>query len=417
MKLAADAEGDNRMTTAAIELPSLTRRGVLAAATTALVVSAAGCGENRQAKGESVPTGQALVIGASLELTGRGSDLGSQQEHALRIATERLNADGVPVGRSRRPVRLVVRDNKSDPALAVRHATELAKDENVQAIIGGTLTETSLAIIAVAQQWKVPFLSLASGDAIAVPTAERTYVFKLAPDTADVARRLAQAVASQKLHRVAVLTAAGQHGNAGAEALPGALRTAGLRLDQTERLPMTGGDFRPVARQVAASRPDAVVVWAAAPDSGAAARALRRSGYRGAVFFDTGAVAEETLQGPNAAAVEGAFAVHPMSLSGSTLTSIAGSALAQRDFIYRYLQRYGQYHGFAPYASDGLELVAAAARLADSLDRGRIRAFLETQVIEGMAGWYAFTPTRHGGMEADSLAVFTVTQRAWTRIS
>jgi branched-chain amino acid transport system substrate-binding protein len=213
------------------------------------------------------------------------------------------------------------------------------------------------------------------------------------------------------------VAAAGQHGKAGVEALPGALRAAGLRLDQTERLPTTGGDFRPVARRVAASRPDAVVVWAAAPDSGAAARALRKSGYRGAVFFDTGAVAEETLRGPNAAAVEGAFAVHPMSLSGSTLTSIAGSALARRDFIYRYVQQYGEYHGFAPYASDGLELVATATRLADSLDRGRIRAFLETQVIEGMAGWYAFTPTRHGGMEADSLALFTVTQRAWTRIS
>ncbi|WP_460808009.1 hypothetical protein [Micromonospora zhanjiangensis] len=106
-----------------------------------------------------------------------------------------------------------------------------------------------------------------------------------------------------------------------------------------------------------------------------------------------------------------------MSLNGSTLTSIAGSALARRDFMYRYLQEYGEYHGFAPYAADALELVAAAARLADSLDRGRIRAFLETQVVEGMAGWYAFSPSRHGGMEADSLAVFVVSQGAWTRIS
>ncbi|WP_229791337.1 hypothetical protein [Micromonospora fulviviridis] len=51
--------------------------------------------------------------------------------------------------------------------------------------------------------------------------------------------------------------------------------------------------------------------------------------------------------------------------------------------------------------------------MAASLDRGRLRAFLQTQLAEGIAGAYAFTPNRHGGMEPDSLAVYVVAQGAW----
>ncbi|GAB3334919.1 hypothetical protein GCM10027452_08540 [Micromonospora halotolerans] len=147
--------------------------------------------------------------------------------------------------------------------------------------------------------------------------------------------------------------------------------------------------------------------------TGVAARVLPRADYRGPLFFDAGAVAEATLSAHNAAAVEGAYAVHPGCLSTSTLTATTRAELERRDFNYRYTQRYGTSNTFAPYASDALQLLAASARMATSLDRGRIRAFLQSQVAEGIAGGYAFTPTRHGGMESDSLAVYVVTQGAW----
>lgn len=44
---------------------------------------------------------------------------------------------------------------------------------------------------------------------------------------------------------------------------------------------------------------------------------------------------------------------------------------------------------------------------------GRLRAYLQTEATEGIAGGYSFTPMRHGGMERDSPGVYVVTQGTW----
>ncbi|MGI5214300.1 ABC transporter substrate-binding protein [Plantactinospora sp. CA-290183] len=393
----------------------LGRRGFLvAAAGGALAACGRETGDVRPPRRES---GE-LVIGASLELTGVGQSLGVLQERALRITLDQLNADGIPVGNQRRRIRLIVQDNASDPGIAARQATELAARENVHALLGGCLAETSLAMIPVVQDQQVPFVSLASADGIALPLAQRTYVYKLAPDSRDVARALARLIRTQKHERVALLAGTGAHGDSGVQAVTRAFETLEQELVRVARLP--GGaepDLGAAVRRVLDREPDAVVVWATAPTSGAAARALRDAGYEGDIFFDAGAVAEETLSPDNTPAVEGAYVVHPISLSGSSLTNTTSAGLARRDFVFRYLRQYGSFSGFAPYASDALQLIANAARLGKSVDRGRLRAYLQNQVTEGIAGAYSFGPIRHGGMEAGSLGVFKVSRGAWSRIS
>ncbi|MER7415398.1 ABC transporter substrate-binding protein [Micromonospora peucetia] len=398
---------------------AFTRRGLLAATAGTLLLSA--CGRGEAGEGDPVrtvaPGGQQLLIGASLELTGPGAALGVLQQRALEITLESLNAKGVPIGNLRRAVRLEVRDNAGDSTLAARHATELARDTGVHALVGGTMAETSMALAGVAQKERVPFLSLGFGDGIVLPLAQRTYVYKMTPDAGDMARRLARLTASQRLSRVALLAADGLHGDSGVRAMTGALRAARVALASGTRLPRTGEDFRRAARAATGSRPDGVVVWATAPDSAAAVGALREAGYDGPVFLDAGAVSEQTLEGGNAALMEGVHAVHPTSLGGAMLANTTMSALDRKEFIYRYVELHGGFSGFAPYASDAVQLIADAARLSSSVDRGRIRAFLQNQVTEGMAGMYSFTPIRHGGMDQGSLGIYTVSAGAWTRVS
>ncbi|MEU6073028.1 ABC transporter substrate-binding protein [Micromonospora sp. NPDC047074] len=407
------------MATSATGSSALTRRGLLAAAAGTLLLSACGRGDAGEGDpgGTVAPEGQGLLIGASLELTGPSAALGVPQRRALEITLESLNTRGVPIGNLRRPVRLEVRDNTGDPALAARQATELAREAGVHALLGGTVAETSMAMVGVAQTERVPFLSLAFGDGIVLPLARRTYVYKLTPDAGDMARRLARLIASQQLSRVALLAANGLHGDSGVRAMTGALRTAGVTLAANARLPRTGEDPRRAVRTATASRPDGVVVWATAPDSAAVVGALRRAGYDGPVFLDAGAVTEQTLEGGNAAVMEGVYAVHPTSLGGAMLANTTMSALDRKEFVYRYVQLHGGFNGFAPYASDAVQLIADAARLSTSVDRGRLRAFLQNQVTEGMAGMYSFAPIRHGGMDQGSLGIYTVNAGAWTRVS
>ncbi|MBF9135493.1 ABC transporter substrate-binding protein [Plantactinospora sp. S1510] len=398
-----------------VEAWTLSRRGLLAAAATTLL---AACGREEERTGPSGSDARELVVGASLELSGVGKALGAQQERALRITTDILNEGGVPVGNLRRNIRLVVRDNASDPRLAAQHTTELATRDNVHALIGGCLAETSLAIAPVAQQQHLPFISFAAADNITLPLSQRTFIFKLTPDARDVARALAQLIRTQRHERVGLLVASGPHGDSGVRAVTAALKGVNSDLVRSVRLPRAeDADLGPAAERIAAKNPDAVVVWATAPFSGAAARALRKADYTGPILFDPGAVAEETLSEKNTPAVEGAYAVHPISLGGSSLTNTTTAGLARRDFVYRYVHEHGSFSGFAPYASDAVQLVVNAARLAKSVDRGRLRAYLGNQITEGIAGAYSFAPIRHGGMDADSLGIFTVSSGAWSRVS
>ncbi|ADL44356.1 MULTISPECIES: ABC transporter substrate-binding protein [Micromonospora] len=404
------------MATPAFDSTVLTRRGVLAAAAGSLLL--AGCAPQGQRPDDgpssSAPSDQDLIVGASLELTGAGSLLGVAQRQALQLTADSLNRTGLPVGNLVRSVRLQILDNGSNPEVAARHAAEFTR-AGAQALIGGVLGETSVALAAAAQRVKTPFLSLGYGDRIALPLDERTFTYKLTPDAVDMARRLVELFESKKIRRVSVLAADGMHGDSGVRAMREALADSSTDLARTVRLPATGRRFRTAAERVAGGQRDGVVVWATAPDSGVAARELRAAGHRGPIFFDAGAVADDTVQGANAAAVEGAYAVHPACLDVSAATATTTAQLARRDFVNRYTQRHGVSPDFAPYASDALQLLATSARMATSLDRGRLRALLQAQTVEGIAGGYAFRADRHGGMEPDSLAVYQVFRGNWTR--
>jgi branched-chain amino acid transport system substrate-binding protein len=366
----------------------------------------------------TVPDGSDdILVGVSLELTGPASALGVLQERALRITAEQLNTERVPVGATRRGLRLVVRDNIGQAGTATTVARQLIEQDRVHALIGGTLAETSLATIAVAQDRQLPMISLANADGIVRPRSRRTFVYKVAPDAGDVASRLVRTIARQKLRRVAALATTGPYGDSGMRATQEAIDAAGLDLVRAVRLPTAVGELPAAARRLTDAAPEAMVIWATAPAAGNIARAMRTAGFAGRFFFDAGAVAEATLSGATAAAVEGAYVVHPAMLDTSALTNTTLAGLARRAFVFRYIQLHGSFKGFAPYASDALTMITAAARRAGNLEPGPLRDHLENMTIEGIAGSYAFSPDHHGGMGADSLALFTVERGAWARVS
>ncbi len=357
-----------------------------------------------------------MIVGANLEITGTGSTLGKLQEQALQIGAQVLNTSGFPFGDKRYAVRLVVKDNGGDPQRAAEISEQLIAQDKVSAIVGGTTVETAMSMLAVAEQRKVPLLCLNSGDEMTIPLPQRKFVYKLGPNATDVAAVLAKEIPRHQTGSVALLANVDGHGEAGARALPRALTAAGVTVATTVRLPTAGRAYTDAVKQIVTSKAKAVVVWALAPTSAAAVAALRGGGYTGKIFLDAGAGADETLRGPNGSTVDGAFIVHPTVLGGAPARATTTSGLAARDFIYRYIQHYGTFGGFAPYAADALNLLAVAARRAKSLDPQRLRGRLEAGAVEGITGAYAFQPISHGGLEPDALVTFTAHQGAWVRV-
>ena len=89
-----------------------------------------------------------IRLGATVSETGPASFLGDPEAKTLKLLVERANAAGGIKGEK---IRLVLYDDGGDPNKARTFATRLVEEDGVAAIIGGTTTGTSMAVIPVAE--------------------------------------------------------------------------------------------------------------------------------------------------------------------------------------------------------------------------------------------------------------------------
>jgi len=393
----------------------LARRQVLAGGLlgTFAVTTGACSRPTGQASRQSLPAGEDLVFGACLELTGTGSVAGIAQQRALKIAQDALNTDGVTVGNTVRKVRLIVKDNRSDPGAAAAIAQEFVSAK-VAGIIGGGLAGTSTAIAGVAEPQGIPLLSTSAVETVVRPPATHRFIFKLGPNAGDVAALMIAGLQRETrggpaLTKIAMFASANEHGDAGVEAVRRALADDNRKLVATERLPIGAQDYQPQASRIVAANPDAVVIWAVSPISGLAARAMRSARYTTRkLLFDAGAASDESLTPENREAMADSYVVGPQILSGNPLAVNTPTGAAQRDFFDRYSRAYGGFSGLGVYAADAVNLLAGAANRAGAPTPLRIRNELEASPFDGLAGAYVFSTANHGGVQASGLALFSL---------
>ena len=116
--------------------------------------------------GLAAPAFADIKIGATISETGPASFLGDPEAKTLKMLVEEINAAG---GANGEKLELVIYDDGGDPNKARTFATRLVEDDEVVAVIGGTTTGTSMAIIPVFEDAEVPFISLAGAIEIIAP--------------------------------------------------------------------------------------------------------------------------------------------------------------------------------------------------------------------------------------------------------
>ncbi len=97
-----------------------------------------------------------IRVGVVLPLSGAFQIYGEQGLKGAQLAVEKINAEGGVLGGY--PLELVVRDNETIPAEAVRYSRELIQIENVFALLGPVSSSARYAMSEVAAQHKVPQL-------------------------------------------------------------------------------------------------------------------------------------------------------------------------------------------------------------------------------------------------------------------
>jgi branched-chain amino acid transport system substrate-binding protein len=171
----------------------------------ALAVAACSGGSSGSGTGPS-SSGAAIVIGATLSLTGSLDAFGPPLEAGYEQEIADVNAaGGIAVGGKKEKLKLVVLDNGSNPATAGSQASELVLRDHAVALLGSATPLIVTPAALVAEQLRVPFLtSLMPVEAFA--SGDKTgwkYSWDLFYDeqqqAADVARALASVPGNKKL--------------------------------------------------------------------------------------------------------------------------------------------------------------------------------------------------------------------------
>jgi branched-chain amino acid transport system substrate-binding protein len=350
-----------------------------------------------------------LVVAASLELTGPSSDVGVAHERGLRLKMEQLNSSGLLRGRR---LRLIVEDNQGTAATAANQATRFAGNPSVAAIVMGGCSECTIESVGVANDNRVPLISLASATQVTTPAESRRFIFKIGPNTTDGARALATEMTRSGVRTVALMTPKDVYGDDGRDLMTQEAAKAGLTVTGTGRFQTDLADVRDAARAAVAGKPGAVVIWSAPAQAGPVAAAVREAGHRGALFLDSGAAGSMFLSGP-AAAVDGASLVFPQALAMDDVIATTPAKAARKQWFEDYTSRYGGYHGHSSFAADALALIVAAVNRIGRPDRLALRDVMESMETDGLSGPIRLTPANHSGLMPQALTVLVARGGRW----
>ena len=114
-----------------------------------------------------------IRIGSFLAMTGGAAFLGDPEQKTLELYVTKLNAAGGLLGRK---VQLFSYDSAGDAEKARTFAKRLIEQDKVDVIVGGSTTGETMAVVPLAEQAGVPFISLAGAVVIVEPV--KKWVFK-----------------------------------------------------------------------------------------------------------------------------------------------------------------------------------------------------------------------------------------------
>ncbi|MFI7436459.1 ABC transporter substrate-binding protein [Micromonospora haikouensis] len=354
-----------------------------------------------------------IVIAVDLELSGSAAPVGKAYQRALELKVDQMNASGA-LGARR--IELKVKDNRSDASESLRNIGDFSNDSAVSAIIMGGCNECAVGAARTINEKKIPTIALASSSAVATPVADRRYLFKLAPNSADSAAALTTELRRRGIRKVTVLNSDDSYGREGLDVLRREFDKTNIKLLSDQSVKTTDTDVSQQVATLAAREPEAMVVWTPPEQAMLAAGAAQTAGFTGSLFFDASAAGELFL-GAASRSAERATLIFTQTMVIDDVIATTPAKAARRQWFQDYTARFGGYNGFSSFAADAVQLIADAELRAGGAPgkagRDGLRNVLETSQMDGLSGPIRMTPDNHSGLMPQALTTLVARGGRW----
>ena len=339
-------------------------------------------------------------IGGIFAITGRASFLGEPERNSMELLAEQINAQG---GVNGHPIELIIYDTEGDATKALLNANKLIEKDNVLAIVGPSLSGTTLAVVPIAEKAQVPLISCAASVKITTPV--RKWVFKTPQTDVMAVTKVYEYMQGQGIQKIAILTIGNAFGSSGRQQLLQQASDYGYKIVADERFGPKDTDMTPQLTKIRSLNPRAIICWGTNPGPAVIAKNMRQLGIEIPLYQSHGVASKKFIE------LAGEAANGIMLPTGKIL--VAGALPdtdPQKPTLLKYIADYEEKYkiavsGFGGYSWDGLEILAQALEKAGA-DRAKIRDEVEKITGHvGMSGIFRFSPQDHNGLNKEEAFV------------
>ncbi|MBT9253663.1 MAG: ABC transporter substrate-binding protein [Brockia lithotrophica] len=334
----------------------------------ALALVLGGCGGGEAGKGNEVR------IGLNLELSGQTATFGQSAKNGARMAVEKINADGGLLGKK---VVLVEGDNKSEKSESSSIALKLIQQDKVDVIVGTTISGTTLAMVNIADENKIPVISptATNPDVTVDPKtkATRPYVFRacfIDPFQGEVAAKYA----IQDLHakRAAVFTEVSSDYAIGLrDAFKQAFTKLGGEIVAEESYQKNDKDFLSQLTRIRDAKPDVIFLPGYYQEAGIIIKQARSD-----LGIQVPIIGGDGFDSPKLVEIAGASNMAKVFLTNHYAADDPDPRI--QEFVKEYQAKYNAIpDGFAVLGYDAVMLYADAVKRAGSTDPTKVKEALE----------------------------------------
>jgi branched-chain amino acid transport system substrate-binding protein len=322
-----------------------------------------------------------IKIGASMSVTGTYAKPGSYQKEGYDVCIDELNAKGGLLGRK---VELVIYDDQSQPATAVKLYEKLITEDKVDAVMGPYSSAVSEAVANVTEKYKkVMVAPLAATTSIF--KKGRKYIFMVITPAENYLDGLIDMAAKRGLKTVAIINEDTLFPKASAAGTAEAAKKRGMQVVLQEAYPKGNTDFSALLVKIKAANPDVIAAGTYFDDAVAITRQMKELNVNPKMFGLT--------VGGDLPEFYDLLKQNAEYIYGSTQWDDSLPYPGQKEFLAAYKKRFKHepsYHSAAGYA--GCLLYADAVKKAGSLDADKVREQLLKMETKTAFGDYKVEP-------------------------
>ncbi|MEE8541586.1 MAG: ABC transporter substrate-binding protein [Desulfobacterales bacterium] len=365
--------------------------------------------------GVAVSPALAFKVGAVFSVTGRTSFLGDPEKKTAVMVAEQINAAG---GINGKKLELIVYDTEGDATKTNLFVKKLITQDKVCAVIGPSLSGTSMAVVPLAAKYKTPLISAAASYKITwddKANKPRQWVFKTPQTDTMAVEAIYSHLYGKGISKIAIMSVTSGFGASGRGELIRLAPSYGMKIVADEKYGPKDTDMTAQLTKIKGLAPETIINWSVGPTQVTVLRNWKDLGMTGIPFYQSHGFGSRRNIKLAAGAAEGVFTP----LGAVNVAEILPAAHPQKAVTMKYMQDYkAKYNtslsSFGGHAWDALHLVVKALK-AVGCDRAAIRDYLENKTagFVGQHGIFNFSADDHIGLTKEAFQMIVVKGGDW----